>query len=59
MNFSFIVNVSVDRTEGKFATKDEIREQILDALNGADPQSYDGDNGGQYETTEWDVSENE
>lgn len=56
MNFSFTVNVNVDRTEGKFASRDEIEEQILDALNDADPQSYEGENGGQYETTDWDVT---
>lgn len=56
MNFSFTVNVNVDRTEGKFASRDEIEEQILEALNDADPQSYEGENGGQYETTDWDVT---
>lgn len=56
MDFAFTVNVGVDRVEGKFATREEIEEQILEALEGADPGEYEGANGGQYETTDWVVN---
>lgn len=59
MRFTFVVEVEVEREEGKFASRDEIREQIQEALESADPQSYDGENGGSYATTEWSVVEQE
>jgi hypothetical protein len=57
MRFIFTVEVKVSRSEGKFATRDEIAEQIVEALESADPGSYEGDNGGEYATESWDVSE--
>jgi len=57
MDFTLTVNVSVERTEGKFATKDELREQIIDAIDSANPQQIEGESGGQYEVTIWDVEE--
>ena len=57
VTFNFKVSVTVNRTEGKFATKEEIGDQIREALEGADPGSYEGENGGTYETDSWDVEE--
>jgi Zn finger protein HypA/HybF involved in hydrogenase expression len=57
MRFVFKVEVEVTRTEGKFATRDEISEQIMEALESADPGQIEGGEGGQYETAAWDVSE--
>lgn len=57
MKFKFTVEVEVNRTEGKFATRDEIASQIQETLEDANPGSYDGDNGGQYETADWSVTE--
>jgi len=62
-NITATVSVSVERTEGKFASRDEIGDQIQEALESevqqaieaADPGSYEGENGGQYETSEWSV----
>ncbi len=59
MKFKFTVEVEVSRVEGKFASREEIASQIQDALESADPGSYEGDNGGQYETSDWSVSEEE
>ena len=59
MKFKFTVEVEVTRTEGKFAAQDEIATQIQDALENADPGTYDGDNGGSYETADWSVTEEE
>lgn len=57
MRFVYQVEVEVERIEGKFASRDEIGEQILDALATADPGSIEGENGGSYESTTWEVSE--
>lgn len=57
MRFTYTVTVEVQRTEGKFASRDEISEQIREALEAADPQQYDGENGGMYETVEWEVND--
>jgi hypothetical protein len=57
MDFTLTVNVSVERTEGKFATKAELTEAIIEAIEQADPGTLEGENGGQYEVTTWDVSE--
>jgi hypothetical protein len=54
--FEFTVTIEVDRVEGKFASRDELRDQLLEALEGADPGQLEGDSGGQYETTTWEVT---
>lgn len=56
MRFTYTVSVEVERTQGKFASRDEIGDQIQEALEQADPQQFDGENGGMYETTEWEVT---
>jgi hypothetical protein len=55
MRFTYTVTVDVQRTEGKFATKDELGDQLQEALEGADPGSLTGDNGGEYSVDGWDV----
>jgi hypothetical protein len=55
MLFEFTVTVEVERSEGKFAGRDELMEQILDALESANPNTLEGDNGGQYDVNTWDV----
>ena len=57
MKFLFEIEVEVERDEGKFASRDELSAQIQEAIEGADPGSLEGDNGGQYSTTSWGVSE--
>lgn len=57
MDFAYLVTAQVERTEGKFAARDELEEQITDALEGADPNSLEGGEGGQYEVTDWSVEE--
>jgi hypothetical protein len=58
MQFTFTVNVTAERTEGKFASRDDIAEQIMSEIESADPGTVDGENGGIYEITEWEVSDN-
>lgn len=57
MRFTFEVTVEVERTEGLFASRDELSEQMSDELENADPGSLDGDEGGQYEVVSWEVAE--
>ena len=57
-SFSFTVNVTLERTEGKFAGKDEMEEQIMEALEYANPSSIDGigaDGTSNYEVVDWEV----
>ena len=57
MRFEFTVSVEVERTEGKFASRDELAEAIQEALDGADPGELEGEAGGQYQTVAWEVQE--
>jgi hypothetical protein len=57
MKFTFVVEVEVERDEGKFASRDELADQLIQEIEGADPGSLSGDNGGEYSTTSWEVSE--
>lgn len=59
MTFTFTVTVEVERTEGKFATREELAEQILEALESAVPDQLEGENGGQYEVQSFEVVEQE
>lgn len=59
MRFRFVVEVDVERTEGKFASREELAQQIQDAIEAADPNNLEGDNGGQYDVTDWQVYEEE
>ena len=57
MQFTIMVNIEVEREEGKFATRDELLDQIIEAIESADPGSLDGDNGGVYSVTQWEAEE--
>lgn len=56
MRFIYTVEVEVERIEGKFASRDEIGTEIEEALQSAEVTSFYCENGGQYETTSWEVS---
>lgn len=55
--FTFTINVEVEREEGKFASRDEIAEQIREAIESADPGSIEGEAGGSYSVVTWEVTE--
>jgi hypothetical protein len=59
MDFTFTVNVECERIEGKFASKDELADQLFETLDGADPQQLTGENDGEYEVTKWEVVQEE
>lgn len=55
--FQFLVTVEVSRSEGKFASRDELGEQIKEAIEQSDPSQLTGDNEGQYNVDTWSVDE--
>jgi hypothetical protein len=58
--FKFVVEVDLDRVEGKFASRDEMAEQLQEALDSANPGSVDGigaDGMSSYEVSGWEVNE--
>jgi seryl-tRNA(Sec) selenium transferase len=59
MRLTFTVEVEVERITGKFASRDELAEQMVNAIEGADEGTWYGDNEGEYETTSWSAAYNE
>jgi hypothetical protein len=57
MKFKFEIEVEVERTTGKFVSKDDIRAGIESALTDADPGTMTVGDNSEYETTSWEVSE--
>ena len=55
--FEFKVTVEVERETGKFASRSEIFEKLLDEIQSADPGTVDGDEGGEYSVISWEVEE--
>ena len=58
--FFFTVSVEVNRTTGKFATRDDIAERIRDELEGSNPGTLDGlgaDAESEYEIEMWEVED--
>ena len=55
--FVFTVTVEVEREEGKFASRDELADQIREAIEGADPGTVEGENGGSYSIVNWTVED--
>jgi hypothetical protein len=58
--FEFIVRVELSRESGKFASRDEMADQIRDALEVADPGYVSGigsDGDSEYIVDSWDAEE--
>lgn len=58
--FTFLVTVEAERESGKFASRDEIAEALITALEEADPGEIDGigaDSESTYNTVTWEVQE--
>lgn len=58
--FTFTVNVEVTRESGKFATRDDMADQIREAIEGADPGFLSGlgeDGMSEYTVDGWDVED--
>lgn len=54
--FKFLVEVTLERTEGKFVSRDEMAQELLEAIESADPGSVDIDES-SYEVTDFLVNE--
>jgi hypothetical protein len=52
MDFTITVNVSVERNEDEFPTRTDLLEQIVSAIDSANPTMLEGG-----EVTIWDVEE--
>jgi hypothetical protein len=54
-NITFTIEVSLDKTQGKFVSKDDLAEEIRTELEANDPGTVQVDES-EYEVTNWDVS---
>lgn len=57
MTLKFMVTVEVNRTSGKFVSKDEIRDALREEISGADPGSITVGDNSEYETTSFEVED--
>lgn len=59
-SFRFTVTVELNRESGKFASREELAEQLTEALESANPGSVDGvgaDSDSTYAVDDWSVEE--
>lgn len=56
--FTFTVHVALERESGKFMSRDEMEEILLEAIEAADPDTVEGgaDGGSIYTVEQWDVT---
>lgn len=62
MRFRIVVEVEAERVQGKFAPKEDVAEQIVEAIESADPGTISGvgaDSDSEYEVVSWEVTEEE
>ena len=59
MRFDIVVGAELERSEGKFVSRDELRDQLIEALEEANPGDLMGENDGQYMVETWEVEEQE
>lgn len=60
LRFAFTVTVEIERESGKFASREEIAEVLIEWLESADQGTVDGigaDGESSYSTTSWEVDE--
>lgn len=57
MEFVFEIRATADYQQGKFASRDDLSEQIQSELESADPGSLTSENDGEYEISNWEVEE--
>lgn len=57
MKVYLVVEAELERTEGLFASRDELADQLKDEVEGADPGSVEGSEGGQYDVASWEAYE--
>ena len=57
MEFRFLVTYQLEREYGKFASRDELGDQLRENLEAADPGDLEGDTGGVYSVTDMTVED--
>jgi hypothetical protein len=57
VHFTYLIDIEIEKTEGKFASRDEMDEQIQEALGDANPENLTGENDGEYDVIQWDIEE--
>jgi hypothetical protein len=58
--FKFIVTVETERVSGKFASRDDQSERLVEEIEGMNPGSLDGlgaDGESYYDINDWQVEE--
>lgn len=55
MMIEVTITIELERSEGPFAGGDEMAEKVLEELEAANPDTLEGDSGGEYEVVLWDV----
>jgi hypothetical protein len=55
VRIQLLVEVEVEHTEGKFASRDDIGEKIADALEAGDEGTWYSDEDAQYDTVDFEV----
>lgn len=53
MRITITVEIEVTRITGKFASKDDIAEKIVDAIDAANEGTFYSDEDAEYEVTDW------
>lgn len=56
MRIEVTVSVEVERVQGKFAPKDDIEAAVIEAIEGANPDTISGvgaDGDSEYQVTDW------
>lgn len=57
MRFDFLVSVDLERTEGRFASREDLGDQLREELEAANPDTVTGENDGEYQIIDWQVEE--
>lgn len=55
MDIVVVLQVEVERDEGKFASREELEDKVLEEVTGADPSTISTDEDATYSTTNWEA----
>lgn len=57
MRFKFTVEIEVNRTTGKFPSRDDVAQELQDALDNANPGDLQVGDDSELEVSDWSVEE--
>lgn len=55
MKITLIVEVELRHTQGKFASKEDLTEKLIEEVEGSDPGTVESDDGAEYEVDSFEV----